>query len=274
MERIHKFRSDHPYKYISDAGFQWEYISCGNGAETLLLLIGGLRIAEAAHRYIELFENTYRVITPTYPPAQTMDELVDGITTILDAEQISQAIVLGHSYGGAIAQVLIQRHPSRVNRLILSGTLPLTKTWEKCFLSSLLIALARILPNRIVMTIFKGIVSPLVTVKETEQKFWDKYIDELIRQRLTKDDVLSTLLTFQHAQKKYACANGMDINWGRDVLAIWGENDPLNSRRSQEGILRIYPKVQIHEIRGGGHTAAMSNPREYTATVNGFDYAR
>ncbi|MGC9348248.1 MAG: alpha/beta fold hydrolase [Anaerolineae bacterium] len=123
MEHLLKFRSEHPCHHINVAGVAWEYISCGHGVETLLLLTGGLRVAESAFVLIEQFEDAYRVIAPTYPSVATMDELVDGIAAVLDAEQVTEAFVLGQSYGGSVAQVLAQRYPSRVRRLVLRGSL-------------------------------------------------------------------------------------------------------------------------------------------------------
>lgn len=132
IERLLKFRSEHPCKRINVAGVEWEYISCGIGTEILLLLPGGLRVAEATFGFIQMFEDTYRVIAPTYPPLGTMGELVNGIAAVLDEEQVPEAFVLGQSYGGAVAQVLVQRYPSRVKKVVLSGTAPLiVLRWKK-----------------------------------------------------------------------------------------------------------------------------------------------
>jgi len=59
MEHLIKFRTNHPCKYIDVGNVNWEYIVSGSGTKTLLLLPGGLRIAEHAFGYIELFENMY-----------------------------------------------------------------------------------------------------------------------------------------------------------------------------------------------------------------------
>ncbi len=270
MERLLKVRSDHPCKRINVAGVEWEYISCGNGTEVLLLLTGGLRVAEAAFGFIQMFEGTYRVIAPTYPPLGTMGELVDGIAAVLDAEQVSEAFVLGQSYGGAVAQVLVQRYPSRVKKVVLSGTAPLIVVRWKKVLNSLLLAIAALLPERVVMSIFRRIVSPVVTVQESERAFWEAYLKELFRRRLTKADILSHFQTSRDAQTKYVYTRGEKSSWSGDVLVIWGENDHLRTERCRRGMLEIYPQAQIHVIAGGGHTVAMSEPVKYAAAVKGF----
>ena len=55
-EKLVEFRAKHPCKELAVADVRWEYIACGRGSETLLLLNGGLRVAETAFAYIELFE--------------------------------------------------------------------------------------------------------------------------------------------------------------------------------------------------------------------------
>jgi pimeloyl-ACP methyl ester carboxylesterase len=270
MERLLKFRSEHPCKHTNVTGVEWEYISCGNGTEMLLLLPGGLRVAEAAFSLIQMFEDAYRVIAPTYPPLGTMDELVDGIAAILDAEQVSETFVLGQSYGGAVAQVLIQRYPSRVKKVVLSGTAPLIVVRWKKHLNSRLLPIATRLPERVVMSLFKRIVSPLITVQESERAFWKAYLDELFRQRLNKADVLSHLQTTRDAQMNYVYTGGAKSSWREDVLVVWGENDHLRTQRGRRGMLDIYPQAQILVIAGGGHTVAMSEPEKYAAAVKGF----
>jgi len=270
MERLLKFRSDHPCKRINVAGVEWEYIWCGNGTEVLLLLTGGLRVVEAAFGFIQMFEDTYRVIAPTYPPLGTMGELVDGIAAVLDAEQVSEAFVLGQSYGGAVAQVLVQRYPSRVKKVVLSGTAPLIVVRWKKVLNSLLLAIAALLPERVVMSICRRIVSLVVTVQESERAFWEAYLKELFRRRLTKADISSHFQTSRDAQTKYVYTRGEKSSWSGDVLVIWGENDHLRTERCRRGMLEIYRQAQIHVIAGGGHTVAMSEPVKYAAAVKGF----
>jgi len=112
----------HIHKYVMIAGVDWEYISCGRGAEALVLLPGGARFGETWFRLIMALENEYRIISPTYPPATKMAELVDGIAHILESEDIEQAHLLRTSFGGWLAQCFIRKCPEKVDRLILSNT--------------------------------------------------------------------------------------------------------------------------------------------------------
>jgi pimeloyl-ACP methyl ester carboxylesterase len=270
MERLSRFRSEHPCKSIDVAGVAWEYIACGHGAEVLLLLTGGLRVAEASFVHIQMFEGSYHVIAPTYPPVKTMDALLTGITAILDAEGVSEAYALGQSYGGLVAQVLIQRYPSQVTKVVLSGTAPLIVVRWKTLLTHLFLPLVALFPERVVMGIFKRILRPMVTVQASERAFWDTYLEELLGRRLSRADLLSHLQTTRDAYLNYALHRGEKSPWPGDVQVIWGEHDHLNTERAQRGMLEIYRQAQIHVIEGAGHTVAMAKPEEYAAAVKGF----
>jgi pimeloyl-ACP methyl ester carboxylesterase len=217
-----------------------------------------------------MFEDAYRVIAPSYPPLITMNELVDGIAAILDAEEMSEVFVLGQSYGGGVAQGLIRRHPSRVKKVVLSGTAPLISLRWKRELNSLFLAIMSPLPEHMVLAIFRRSISSVITVQESERIFWEAYLKELFERHLTKPDILSHFHTSRDGQTNYAYRSGEKSSWGGEVLVIWGENDHLRTERGRNGMLEIYPQAQIHVIPGGGHTVAMSNPAEYAAAVRGF----
>jgi 2-hydroxymuconate-semialdehyde hydrolase len=54
--------------------------------------------------------------------AYTLDTWVAHLLGLLDALGIEQADVVGNSYGGAVALALAIRHPQRVRRLVLMGS--------------------------------------------------------------------------------------------------------------------------------------------------------
>jgi pimeloyl-ACP methyl ester carboxylesterase len=56
-----------------------------------------------------------------------LDDCADDAVAVLDALGIEQAVVVGYSMGGAVAQLLWHRHPERVAGLVLCST---TARWE------------------------------------------------------------------------------------------------------------------------------------------------
>jgi len=56
-----------------------------------------------------------------------LDDCADDAAAVLDALGVDQAIVVGYSMGGAVAQLLWHRHPERVAGLVLCST---SAQWE------------------------------------------------------------------------------------------------------------------------------------------------
>lgn len=65
--------------------------------------------------------------TATYSIEQMADD-VEGLRHHLGMGPIN---VLGQSYGGMVAQLLVTRHPKTVNRLILANTAPSSQFWDE-----------------------------------------------------------------------------------------------------------------------------------------------
>ena len=54
----------------------------------------------------------------------TMERLADDAAALLDHLEVERATILGHSYGGFIAQEFALRHPDKLDRLVLVDTTP------------------------------------------------------------------------------------------------------------------------------------------------------
>jgi hypothetical protein len=66
VDRLKEFRRAHPYQHLTCGGTRWEYITCGRGEQTLLLLPGAQSVGESTFPLVTAFENDYRIIAPSY----------------------------------------------------------------------------------------------------------------------------------------------------------------------------------------------------------------
>lgn len=267
-ERLADFRARHPTSQIEVDGVRWEYIASGCGDKTLLLLNGGMRVAETAFAYVELFEPHYRLLVPTYPPLWSVDVLTDGIRAILDAEGAQEVLILGQSYGGQVAQVMVQRFPSRAIKLVLSSTGPLAAPKVQRIALKLILALLPALPERTVKAVYKRSLLGILSIPEDRRVFWQAYLDHIFETRLTKADVLSHFRTGADALRNYAY--GTRDPWPGQVLVLGGEEDAISSDQDRRGILEYYPNARQTIIGGAGHTPAMGRPDEFAESVRGF----
>ena len=119
---------------ITAAGIATNVLDQGDGPPVLLIHGSGPGVTAWANWRLVLPElaKAWRVIAPdmlgfgyTERPAgieYTLDSWVNHLLGLLDALGIEQTDLVGNSFGGAIALAMAIRHPQRVRRLVLMGS--------------------------------------------------------------------------------------------------------------------------------------------------------
>jgi 2-hydroxymuconate-semialdehyde hydrolase len=119
---------------VQAAGITTNYHDVGSGETVLLIHGSGPGVSAWANWRLTLpaLSQKFRVIAPDMAgfgfserPANyqyNMENWVAQAVGVLDALDIAQASVVGNSFGGALALALAIRHPERVNKLVLMGS--------------------------------------------------------------------------------------------------------------------------------------------------------
>jgi pimeloyl-ACP methyl ester carboxylesterase len=273
VERLKEFRFTYKYKHLIVDGAEWEYISCGRGEQTLLLLPGGLAVGESAFPLITAFEKEYRIIAPSYALSLTMTGLCDGIAHILETEGVNQAHVLGGSYGGFVAQYFVRKYPDKARSLILSHTSVVTPKFEK----PLQIAdkLSRVLPRSLFAPLFKLrlnqiFLSTLRAAKHPEFEFWRAYLNEAVASnRLNEVAVHQNRVLLELARQPQFSPEDLE-EWRGGILIIDSDNDPAISAKDRELLRKTYPQAQTHTFRGAGHASSILMREEFVSIIRSF----
>lgn len=263
------FRQHYPPHEAVVDGVAWEYIDTEGHPDALpvLLLVGGLRVADASFQTTAPLAQLHRVIVPTYPDLDTMAATCDGLIGILDHLGIQQVAVLAGSFGGMIAQVLVRRYPQRVRKLILSSTgMPDAEGYRQQM------KLLEMTPSVLAKRMLPGRMLAIMDVNDEQRDFWRAYLNELFYERLTKEEVLSTyrcILDFTTLNLSAA-----DLaNWAGQTLIIQSADDETFDESERSNITRMYPTAQIHTFASGGHSPAMTQRDAYLALVSAFLHA-
>lgn len=125
---------DEPVQRHSHRGFGCSSRLAGSGAGlgTAVLVGGAFQRKEAWGRLEEQLLKSFDVLTvdlpgwgdaDTLPSSYGIDFLAGALLRILDDRGVDQAVMVGGSYGSAIAYQFAQQHPERVSRLTLAGTM-------------------------------------------------------------------------------------------------------------------------------------------------------
>jgi pimeloyl-ACP methyl ester carboxylesterase len=266
-ERLRAFRASYPNRSLAVAGVAWKYRICGAGARALLMLPGGELVNDMSFDLIAALAPRFRIVYPAYPRVESLDDLADGIAAILDAEKIARVSVLGASFGGAVAQCMVRRHPDRIERLILSNTgVPMAHLVRGRKIAN---AVLSSIPWPVLRGLLSKSIIKLLGAPVGELPFWREYTKELFSTELTKADVMANLRIQLDYHQRYRFQPADLAAWPGEVFVIESDNDIFNAER-RKALRDTYPQAPVHTFHGAGHAPAFSRAAEYLEVLGRF----
>lgn len=262
------FRANHPLSHVMHNDTDWTYITAGTGEQAVLLLVGGLRTADAAWRNIPMLTDEFRVITPTYPEAPTMEALTDGLAAVLASESIERAHVLAGSFGGMIAQVFVRRYPQLVSKLILSSTAVLNEDAVQRYRQG--VEMFSPLPPEQVAEFAKEMMFDIIAPPEDDHAFYRAYLDELYSYRVSKDELLSTYHAIIDFAENYTFTADDLKTWPGEILILESDDDGTFDENARASVRVIYPQAKTHMFHGAGHSPGTTQRDLYWKIVKDF----
>lgn len=261
--RYDAFCATHPPRTEICGGHSWCFRQGGDAhAPAVLLLPGALGRPETSFEYITALEPHLRVIAPGYPvTAKTMSALADGAADLLQACGVDAAHVVGGSFGGLAAQALLERHPHRVKRLVLSDTSPPVPA--RALRMQVAQTLIGALPERLVRAVFRFGINRYVTALPVDARhFWRNHFEEMLRE-LTKKEIENRAHAWGEFDKtpfRFAVC--------RETLILCAQSDHLVS---PDKILSRFPHASVHVVSSPlGHAASVGDAPAYLAPILRF----
>jgi pimeloyl-ACP methyl ester carboxylesterase len=188
-----------------------------------------------------------------------LEASADRVAACMDALEIPQADVAGHSHGGAIAMMLAARHPARVRSLILFAPAnPFCKAalpWVRFYMSPVGKATALVMP----------FVPKLVHIRAMHRMYGDpaRVTEEHFAGYKTQLDlgcvrhVLGILRSWRSDMQQLERA--MHQLATVPTLLIWGELDSAVSPRSGQRLAEVLG-ARLVVLPGVGHVAFAERP--------------
>lgn len=249
-------------------GHDWEYIQHGSGAPAVLILPGGLAVAETAFRYIQRLEARYRVLAPTYPETiMTMAQLVDGLAKLIQAEQIARINVVGGSYSGLVAQCFVRHSPDIVEKLVLSDTGVPRRS--RAYQLALYQPLLAHMPLRVVRRLSRCGVALFLRKLPAQRAFWRQYFRQRIA-TMTRAAFVSHLVIWQDFDRSYRFTAQDFASWHGRMLIIEAERDSLFRRPERMALQKLYPVARISSFESSSHGASLACMDDYIALIERF----
>jgi pimeloyl-ACP methyl ester carboxylesterase len=243
------------------------HIRVGKGLP-LVLVHGYLGSAKQWQQQIDYFSQHFDVIAPHLPGFgeasalqghDSIDAMADSVLSLLDALEITQYHLIGHSMGGMIVQNMASKDSSRIDKLILYGTGPLG-----------------LMPNRF---------EPISRSKERlEAEGVEQTLDRIAatwfvdgKSSAGHQFLLEVGKSANH-QAALAALEAMATWDGRDKLAnitnqtliIWGDSDKSYRWPQVEKLWQDLPNIGLAVIPSASHAASLEKPKLFQQLLEDF----
>ena len=274
------FHSDHSY-FVDVDGVRVHYQEAGDERNPALVLIHGfasstlvwskvfLRLAEQGFRVIALDMLGFGYSAKPRNGEYTIAGQAKLLTRLLDRLGIARALILGSSYGGAVAATCALDYPDRVEKLILVGTVnnnrPLAYTLMRLFSSPL----------------FGDVVSPLLIgsrrlLRRRMKRVYDRHAWVLDERRVdarhlplrasgTQRAIIRTVRSWD-AERISRDAHLIS----QPTLLLWGENDREIPVADGERLHAEIPGSRLIVFLNCGHLPHEEYPEAFTTVVTDF----
>lgn len=270
-ERLLAFRAGHDPRRMEIGGLVWPYLLGGRGERPLLLLHGSASDGESLFGLMAPLERSYRVVAPTYPNgAQTIAAVVNGLDGLLDALGITQALVVGYSLGGYVAQALAWRYPERVASLALLNTgAPAQGAARAAAVQNALLAA---LPSGLMRAGARAGAGAMLSLDAPgpdrgAAAFWSGYLGAMAR-RVGKDRMLAHgRLVVDFLSGSMGVAPGVGERPTPAALIVHSARDRTILPAERRALDMLYPQAARVMEPNAGHLSVPTRPEGYLAAI-------
>jgi maspardin len=262
-ESLLKFRAEHPAKSLKVDNVDWEYVSLGQGQETILFLHGMTGAYDIWWQQMNALQNHYRVISVTYPAVDSLEKLSNGVLAILDAEGVKQAHIVGTSLGGYLAQYLVAHYPGRILSAVFSNTFPPNDLIvEK---NRAIGVVLPFLPEWLVIDVLRGSFVRSVYPASGNDELTLAFLNEIGSGRMSKAQVVGR---YRCVVQPFVAPDPAALKI--PVLIIEADNDPLVEKALRDQLKSTYPTAEVQTLSGVGHFIYLNRAQAYTDMVATF----
>lgn len=281
MQEFDAFDRRFPLRQMTIGGisFPYRHHVHSQNRETLLLLTGGIGLSDLFFCHFAAFAKDFSVLTCDYPlSCTTMAQLTDTLAQLLRTLGI-RAWLVGHSFGGVVAQLLARRHSDVVAGLVLSNTASLAADMTPETRASLLALLEKeeryhsqmqAMPFALVKPMLRrAILKKAVGLTPAQQKTVND-LCQLMTQKLTKSYGLHMLELLCDCRNHLELSPQDFLPWKDCVLLLLSEDDHTFTDGVKASLISLMPEPQVVTELPGGHLALLLQSASYLSTVTAF----
>jgi non-heme chloroperoxidase len=187
-----------------------------------------------------------------------IDDFAADVAAFLDAVGVARATLVGHSFGSFVARRVAQRHPDRVERLVLIGS---AVTADNAVLREVQ-AIVRSLEDPLPPAFVREFAASTVHVPLPAPFFEGVVAESLKAPARVWRAALDGLIAADDAGRLGRLA--------APTLLLWGEQDALFSRADQERLVAAIPGAALTVYPDTGHSPNWERPERVAADLEAF----
>ncbi|MEX1033212.1 MAG: alpha/beta fold hydrolase [Cellvibrionaceae bacterium] len=194
----------------------------------------------------------------------SFSDMADDLLSFLDAHNLNDVFLFGHSLGGKVAMEFACAHPARVRKLVVADIAPMTYPAHH---NAILEGLASVDLEQVKLR------------KDADQQL-SHYVDELpVRQFILKSLERSDDGSYRWRLNVSAIVNNYDdlrraVCNGRDfegpTLFLRGEKSKYIAERNRAEIMEKFPRGKIVTVKDAGHWLHAEQPQAVADSVIEF----
>ena len=263
LSSFSEFRMGNTLRQLHLNGFDWQYLSAGDGDKSLLFLHGMGGGYDIWWQQISHFQTNHRIICVTYPPAENIAELSAGVIAILDKESIEKTAVVGSSLGGYLAQYLVKYYSERIERAVFANTFPPNHILAEK--NGKLRYILPWLPAWIIMHNLRKTALESIYPASRKSELVLAYVKEQSHGMMSKKQFVARFFCVLD----YFDPPAMD-KLNIPALIIESHNDPLVDNHLRDLLKSTYPSLPVVTLHAQGHFPYLNAPQEYKETLEQF----
>ncbi len=212
---------------------------------------------------MEALQESYRVISMTYPAVDSLEEMAQGVLAILEVEGINRFSLVGSSLGGYFAQYLVARYPERVQSAVFANTFPPNDLIAEQ--NKVVGSLLPFLPEWLIMNVFSSSIRNSVYPASNYSELVLAYGLEQTTGRMRKAQILGR---FRSVIDPFTAPDPALL--GIPVMIIESNNDPLVEPVLRSELKVAYPSAEVYTFTEAGHFPYLNQAEEYTRVIDEF----
>lgn len=234
----------------------------------LVLVHGYLGGSAQWEAEIAQFRDRFDVIAPDLPGfgdaadrpgCANIAEMADSVLSLLDALDIADFILLGHSMGGMIAQEIAAKAGPRISKLVLYGTGPLGLMPDR--FEPIKLSRERLATDGVEKTI-ERIGATWFRKGDVAAGF------PLVREIGARADPQAALLALDAMAEWDGRPKLKSLEM--PTLVVWGHDDRSYRWPQVEALWKTLPNATLSVIPGASHAAHLEKPKLFHAVIEDF----